>query len=248
MPRFVVDGLENHQIPNTAFQFSGVGIKKLLSARYTVVQLVCDASPSVEDFMADEEACLKRALRACKLSPAKDNALMRTTVFAQQVKEIHGFVPLMEVDESGYDNILQGQGGSTALFAATEEGVRAAMTYADSLVDKDYDINGLVIVITDGMNNEPPHGCDRVHDAFQEWVRKEKLGKLTSVLVGVNIQSPQVSQALQDFKDKAGFTAYEEITNTGEKHFAHLCDIISKSVSSVSQNLQNPQQPVSLQF
>src|ERR1700682_4420957 len=167
MPRFVVDGLENHQIPNTAFQFSGVGIKKLLSARYTVVQLVCDASPSVEDFMADEEACLKRALRACKLGPAKDNALMRTTVFARQVKEIHGFVPLMEVDESGYDNILQGQGGSTALFAATEEGVRAAMTYADSLVDKDYDINGLVIVITDGMNNEPPHGCDRVHDAFQ---------------------------------------------------------------------------------
>jgi hypothetical protein len=60
---------------------------------------------------------------------------------------------------------------------------------------------------------------------------------MMTILVGVNVNDPQVSQCLKDLKDQAGFTQYVELKDATASSLAKLADFVSKSISAQSQAL-----------
>lgn len=230
------ENLEHHDLTVSNFGFSAMGINDLEASEYTLVTLACDASPSVEVFKPKMEECLQEILKACRRSPRADNLMQRLLAFNNRLEEIHGFQPLKDLNPTDYQNCLP-VGGLTSLFDATVNALEAIGKYGKTLVEHDYDVNGILIVITDGLDNRSTNTVLQAQQALDRIRKEECLESLISILVGVNITDPVVSQELQTFKDQVGFTQYVELDNADEKTLAKLAQFVSKSVSSQSQSL-----------
>ena len=234
MPLFS-DSLETHNLSNN-YTFSAVPVDNLGASEYTLALVVTDVSGSVYGFRDDIEACVKRAVGACRDAPRADNLMLRVVHFNTTVNEFHGFKPLMDCAPADYDGSIQ-PGGGTALYDATYNAVESLLNYGKDLVKNDYDCNAIVVVITDGDDNASTYNAKQVQELFAKAMKDESLESLVSILVGVNVQDPYLSKYLSDFKNNGGFTQYVEIDNADEKTLAKLGNFISKSISNQSQAL-----------
>jgi len=230
--------LEQHALPSGSFGYSAARLDDLGATEYTLVTIVQDVSGSVGGFRDDMEACLKEVVQACKMSPRADNLMIRLVAFHSQLEEIHGYKLLEQCNLDDYSGCLQ-CGGTTALFDAAETSVLAASHYAKQLVDNDFQVNGIVVVITDGEDNSSISDENAVKATFDAALKTEALESLVSILIGVGVGSSggSLSSYLQQFKDGAGFTKYEEIAQADAKSLAKLAEFISKSISAQSQAL-----------
>ena len=228
--------MEEHQIGASNFSFSAKRIEELGASEYTLALLVIDVSGSVTAFAAEIESAVKEVCRSCRRSPRADNLMLRVVMFDSTVDEYHGYKPLTECAEDDYTGCIN-PGGMTSLFDATYAAVQSLAQYGKSLTDQDFDVNGAVFVITDGMDNVSKLTREMVKDAFTEAVTGEALESLVSVLIGVNTAADGLGSYLQDYKDEAGFTQYVEIADATEKQLAKLGAFISQSISSQSQAL-----------
>jgi hypothetical protein len=227
--------MENHALTNN-YGFSAVPVDNLGASEYTLALVVADVSSSVHSFRDDIEACVKRAVSACRDAPRADNLMLRVLTFNQNLHEYHGFKPLMDCSPDDYDGSIN-PGGSTALFDATHNGIESVLSYGQTLVDSDYDCNAIVVVITDGDDNASTYGSAQVRDLLAKAMQDEALESIVTILVGVNVNQSYLSTYLKAFKDDAGFTQYVEIDNADEKTLAKLGNFISKSISNQSQAL-----------
>jgi len=234
MPLFS-DAMENHTLSNN-YGFSAVPVDDLGASEYTLALIVADVSSSVWNFKNEIEACVKRIVTACRNAPRADNLMLRFVTFNTKVNEYHGFKPLMDCAPNDYNDSIN-PGGATALFDATHNGVESVLEYGKTLTDSDYDCNAIVVVITDGDDNSSTYGSKQVQDLLAKAMRDESLESLVTILVGVNVQDTLLSNYLDDFKNKAGFTQYVEIDKADEKTLARLGNFISKSISNQSQAL-----------
>jgi hypothetical protein len=232
--------LEKQKLPTGNYSFSATRITDLGATEYTLATIVVDWSGSTEAFRGEMEKCLKEVVRACKYSPRSDNLMVRLVIFARDIKELHGFKLLANCNEADYDGILQQQhgiGATTALFDATVNGIEASTVYGASLLKQDFSANAIVVVITDGCNNEGVQTPKGVRQKLNESVTSETLESMVSILVGVNINDPNVATALSTFQTEAGLSQYVEIANADAKTLAKLAAFVSKSISSQSQAL-----------
>lgn len=232
--------LEKQKLPTGNYSFSATRISDLGATEYTLATIVVDWSGSTEGFRAEMEKCLKSVIQACKYSPRSDNLMVRLVIFAHGIKEIHGFKLLANCNEADYDGILQqahGIGATTALYDATVNGVEASSVYGASLIKQDFSANAIVVIITDGMNNEGVFTAKTVRTKLNESVTSETLESMVTVLVGVNITDPSVTSALKNFQTDAGLTQYVDAGNADAKTLAKLAQFVSKSISSQSQAL-----------
>lgn len=245
MPLFDTDDMSSFKATGSGFQFSGTNINNLGASEYTLVGIACDRSSSVTDFARDIEGCLKTSLEGCQKSPRVDNLLVRLLAFNHQVTEEHGFKPLADCHIANYDGFLK-PGGTTSLYDASVNLIDSLATYGRSLIDQDYTVNGLVVVLTDGEDVGSTFKASHVKEAFQRALKSEALESLVSVLIGINVQDPEVSRFLTRFKDEAGFGQYIEAKDASPKTFARVAGFISKSVSSQSQAVgsKGPSQPI----
>jgi hypothetical protein len=236
--KFDTASLQKHRTGH--FGFSAVKLDDLGSAQYTLVTIVADRSGSTAGYQTRMENVLKEVLKACARSDFKDSLMLRLVTFEESHHEEHGFMLLSQCDPASYDGVLPA-GGMTALYDATVDAVEATANYGNTLTSNDYTCNGIVIVITDGMNNRGKMTANQVKNAFEQCVKSENLESLLSILVGVcDKQMPDyttVSQYLQEFQNTAGFTQYVELADANEKTLAKLAAFISKSISSTSQAL-----------
>src|SRR3989344_819959 len=138
-----------------AFKFSATKIDRLGATEYTLVTIAVDVTGSVSGFEAQLRKCLIAPVDSCKKSPPSDNLLLRVILFSSSfpngIEEIHGFKPLAEIDPNTYPQLLPS--GGTPLYDASFSSVGATNAYAKQLMDQDFLVNGIVIVITDGDNN-----------------------------------------------------------------------------------------------
>ncbi len=104
----------------------------------------------------------------------------------------------------------------------------------NNLSKQDYTINGLLIVITDGLDNVSTFNVDNVKAKLKESQSQEKLESLTSILVAVNVADPTAKAALEKFHTDAGFTQFVDCGNATKNNLAKLANFISKSVTSSS--------------
>lgn len=233
----MTDDLEDFKLPGGTYGFSGAKLDTLGATAYTLVNIVVDKSGSVDGFKVELINCLKEIIKACKLSPRADNLMIRLTAFDHRLDEVHGFKMLQDCNLADYDNALNNGGGATALFDSAENAVSAVSNYGKTLVDGDYDVNAIVVVITDGEDNRSAYTVNNVKSALAGAVKKETLESLVSILVGVNTAEQRMKDYLDNFHKVAGFTQFVDISNANEKSLAKLAQFVSKSVSAQSQAL-----------
>lgn len=246
MPIFDDDDATGFKTTGSGFQFSGTNVNNLVNAsEYTLVAIAADVSSSVTDFAQEIEGCLKSSLEACQKSPRVDNLLVRFLTFSHKITEQHGFRPLSDCHLNKYTGSIQ-PSGSTSLYDASVNIVDSAATYGKALQDQEYTTNAVVIVLTDGMDVGSTLKAHHVKDAIHRARQGESLESVMTILIGINVTEPSVSQYLTAFKDEAGFDQYVEAKDASSKTMMRIAGFISKSVSSVSQSVGSggPSQPI----
>ncbi len=236
MPVLMNDTLTQTALPTSHYGYSATRLDDLGAAEYTLVTIVCDVSGSVSAFRKDLEHALQSIVRACQYSPRADNLMLRLLAFDTTLHELHGFKLLERCNLADYENVLH-IGGTTALYDAAENAVSAVTDYARQLGANDFAANAIVFVLTDGMDNASKLTPRLVKAALTQAVAEEALESLVSVLIGVNVQNPQVGGYLQDFKTDVGFTQYVEIGRADARTLAKLAEFVSRSISAQSQSL-----------
>lgn len=245
MPLFDADDMSSFRATGSGFQFSATNINQLGASEYTLVGIACDRSSSVASFAREIEGCLKSSLEGCQRSPRVDNLLARLVAFNHDVTEEHGFRPLADCHLANYDGFLK-PGGTTSLYDASVNLIDSLATYGNNLIDQDYTVNGIICILTDGVDVGSTLKVHHVKAAIERALKSEALESLVSILIGINVTDPTVSQYLQSFKQETGFGQYIEAKDASPKTFAKIAGFISKSVSSQSQSVGSkaPSQPI----
>lgn len=259
MPKFA-DDTTLEQFKVGTFGFTAQTINELESSGYTLADIVVDVSGSTSDYTNAMEAALKGAIVALKGDPAQnvkphpkaDSMMIRVTTFSQEVDEVIGYTLLANIELDKLTGSLKPQ-TTTALFDACVSGAEAAYHYADALRKQDYDCNGIMIVITDGMNNSGrlSAGADssgnyypskaaydahvgQVRTSLKRPLQDEAMESYVSILIGVNIGSCQ--KQLTDFHSGAAFTQpLIALADASPQTIAKIGQFVSQSVSSQSQ-------------
>jgi len=217
----------------SSFTFSGIRPDKLDATEYTLVDIECDKSGSVDSFKADLIEMLNAILGACKKSPRAENLLLRRADFNTTVDEFHGFVPLSSINPYEANDLRCG--GMTALRDAIYSAVAGMKAYAKRLTDQDFSVNGVIYVITDGDDNSSSFGEKSIKDELSNVVADESIESLSVVLVGVN--AAQYVTSLKALYTNAGLSQFVEVKDATPQRLAKLAGFVSKSISSTSQSL-----------
>ena len=227
------------------YGFSGTRIDRLTATEYTLVAIAVDRSGSVDGFEGALNDCLGEILKACRRSPRADNLMLRTLTFDDQIEEAHGFKPLGEIPLDAYRGAVAPR-GATALYDATVNALDSVLAYGKTLIESDFAANGIVFVLTDGLDNRSMATPATVKHKLDEARRGEKLESVLTVLVGVNVLDPEAQRALETFAKEAGFTQYVDVGAATDKTLAKLAQFVSRSVSAQSQALgsSGPSKPL----
>lgn len=241
MPRLMDTEEVIQQTGPGAFQFSGVRVENLGASEYTLVTIVLDISGSVYNFAKELLKMLKTSVDACKKSSRAENLMIRYLTFNHNINEIHGFRLLKDIDpDKDYDALMPD--GYTALYDASYDAIGATIDYSFRLVDQyDFDVNGAVYIITDGMNNRGSMTPKSIKDKVAAALAAEKIESLITVLVGLqdpnNSWAAEVKLHLETFKEDAGLSQFIDAGDATAGKLAKLANFVSRSVSSQSQVL-----------
>jgi hypothetical protein len=217
-------------------QYSGVRPANLgATDYYTLVTIVRDISGSVSTFQKELEESTKEAVKACGKSPNSGNLVLRMVDFNNNVKEVHGFKELRQINVDK-DYLIPSCYGGTALHDGVINGVRGTQGYAKTLFDSDFLINAIIFIETDGDENASrAKNAMLVKEAIDDLMRSEYVESCIIILIGVNTKTGQCTRYLQDFQKKVGITAYKDIEDFDNVAGAKMAQFISKSVSSQAQ-------------
>ena len=228
--------LDHITLPNSHYGYSATRLEELGATEYTVVTIACDVSGSTAAFTFDMEAAITRIVQACKFSPRADNLLLRLVAFDDTLSELHGFKLLENCNLADYGGTLR-PGGSTALYDAAENAVASTINYGQQLLTGDFSANAILFVITDGMDNASKLSAKSVKEALSRAVTSEALETIVSILIGVNVQDPEVGRYLRQFYAETGFTQYVELDKADARTLARLAEFVSQSISAQSRAL-----------
>ena len=251
MPRLMDTEEVIQQTGPGAFQFSAVRVEHLGASEYTLVTIVLDISGSVYNFADELLKMVKTVVEACKKSDRAENLMIRYLTFNQNIMEMHGFRLLKDIDPNDYEELRPD--GYTALYDASYDAIGATIDYSSRLVDDyEFDVNGAVYIITDGMNNRGNMTPKSIKDKVAGALAHEKIESLITVLVG--LQDPQNSWAtevkvhLETFVSDAELSQFVDAGDATAGKLAKLANFVSQSVSSQSQSLGTGAPSASLTF
>lgn len=252
MPRLMATADE--QIINTPgpgnFHFSAVRIEDLGATEYTLVTIVCDISGSVINFASELLQCIKTIVEASQKNPRAENLLIRLVVFNHIISEVHGFKNLSDIDVAKYEPLQPD--GFTALCDAAYDAIGATLEYSKRLVEQDFDCNGAVYIITDGMDNRSNMTAKSIAEKCKKALGHEEIESLVTILIGLHDPnsrwSAEVTSHLKDFKDDADLTEFIDVGDATSQKLAKLANWVSESVSSQSQSLGTGAPSQSLSF
>ena len=236
------------------FTFSAKKIEKLGASEYTLVTIVLDISGSVQGFAKQLRECVINTVNACRKNQRAEFLVVRFLTFNHEITEVHGFRELMDIDDAEYDELHPD--GFTALFDATYDAIGATLEYARLMTAKDYDVNGAIYIVTDGMEN---HGRHRtiasprmIKEKVSAAIQKEEIESLITILVGLHDPGDswgdQVQQALSEFQVEADLTKFIDVGDASPENLAKLVDWVSDSISSQSNHVGSNQPSQVLNF
>lgn len=235
MPKFMnVDDVEAQKTLSN-FEFSGKRPDTLGASEYTIVTIVVDESGSVHPYKTDLEKAMKTCIESCKKHQRAEFILARTTAFNTDLRELHGFGEVNDINENDYVDSVDPDGG-TALFDAVLEALEATQQYNKSLYDMDYLCNAIVFIATDGDDNSSRIGNPaKIRKLIEKIRQEEKLESIKVVLIGIG--DTGVQHYLDNFKNDAGLDQFVWVGEATPKKLGKLAEFWSQSVSSTSQAL-----------
>ena len=251
MPRLMdTEEVMQQQGPG-AFQFSGVRVEHLGATEYTLVTIVLDVSGSVYNFASDLLSMVKKIVEACQKSPRAENLMIRYLTFNHNIVEMHGFRLLKDINLDEYEAL--DPDGYTALFDASYDAIGATVDYSTRLVDDyEFDVNGAVYIVTDGMNNRGSMTPKSILDKVASALAKEKIESLQTILVGLHdpqeAWAAEVKVHLEAFAAEANLSQFVDVGDATPGKLAKLANFVSQSVSSQSQALGTGAQSQNLTF
>lgn len=223
------------------FSYSGIRMEDLEAAEYTLVTIVLDISGSVQEYIERYKEMLNTIIDSCRKSPRVENLLIRTVLFESNVEEYHGFKLIEQIKDDEYDDIESR--GCTALYDATYLSIEAMMAYSQRLFDVDIDVNGIIFIITDGLDNDSKTTKDTIEKLLKGIKGSEKLESLVTILIA--LKDPNISfgnyqdvaRELDSFKGEVGIDSCIDIGDLDKGKLAKLANFVSQSISSQSQSL-----------
>ncbi|MBF0118833.1 MAG: VWA domain-containing protein [Desulfobacterales bacterium] len=251
MPKLMnTDNMQNINISGPgSFQFSSVRIENLEATEYTIVTIVVDETGSVTNFAGELLKCVKSIIESCKKSPRSENLLIRLVAFNDKIREIHGFKLLKDININDYKPFKPQ--GVTGLYDAAYSSICATLEQAKRLIDQDFDANGAVYIITDGLDNcskmKPQDIAKRLDEALHN---EKEIESIISILIGLHdigiSSSNDVQRGLSYFQAEANISQFIDVGDATPAKLAKLAGFVSKSISSQSQALGTggPSQPL----
>jgi len=240
-----IDDMAIMNVANSNFKFSGVRPENLESTEYTLVSIVVDKSGSVQGFRNELVDSIKAVIESCKHSPRAENLLVRVVFFNEGMEEIHGFLPLADINLSAYESLRPY--GCTALFDATFESVGSVLRYSQDLQDQEMDVNGICVIITDGEDNDSKMTPGMIKKQIEDALKQETIiESIMTILVGIN--AGQSSSYLNRFQNDANLQQFVDAGDADAKTLAKLAKFVSQSISSQSQSLGTGGPSKSLSF
>ena len=119
----------------------------------------------------------------------------------------------------------------TALFDATYDLVGATLEYYKRLVDQDFDCNGEVYIITDGMDNRSSMKPTSIREKIENAMAKEEIESIVTVLVALHDQqqriSGEVKMSLEKFHKDANLSQFVDIGDATNSKLAKLANFVS---------------------
>lgn len=231
------------------FEYSAKRLDQLGASEYTLCSIQVDTSTSVTDFRSDLIRMLKTIVETVNSSrnPRSENTLLRVTTFDNTLNEVHGFVPLDDIEVDKYADHIQPKGW-TALYDATLDSLEAIKSYGDTLVQMDYRCNGIAFVITDGgENSSRTANVPAIIETLKKIKSEENLESLKIILIGVGDESG-VRQDLEDFQREVSIDQFEWAGKATPDVLAKMAEFVSQSISSQSQALGTGQPSQNITF
>lgn len=223
-------------VPGTNYGYTGMGIGLPdTQTEYTLAVALLDESGSTGPFAKEMEKAVKEIVKSLRYSPRGDYLLYRHCQFSTGFRELHGFVPMTQLNESTYDNCYQ-VGGQTALYDSCDRVIAELLDYAKKQNEARVICNGVIYIITDGRDYGSTLSQADVRQKLSSAIASEELESLVTILIGVN-PDKGVQADLKKFQETVGFTQYVSLLDAKEATLAKLGNFISKSVSAQSMAL-----------
>lgn len=215
------------------FGFSAASIDDLGATEYTLVTVAVDVSGSVQNYKTEMENCLSDIVKACQNSPRAENLMLRILAFDSSLSEIHGFKLLQECNPNWYKGRLN-IGGTTAMVDVAVNSLEAMELYAKELTNNDFDVNGILIVITDGHDNASGKSIATFKKQIKSSQYNENMESVVSILVGVG---EGVHSYLSNVKSEMGMMEFIPLKDATAGTMSKLAHFVSQSISSQSKAL-----------
>ena len=248
MPKITAATLEAHTTTVGGYAYSAAKIDATIAPEQTLFTLCVDESGSVSGFRDELEACVVAIISGCQKDPRKDYMMVRVLAFSDDVREVHGFKPLVSCNLADYKGFLQ-LGGMTALYEATDNAVNATDGYGQKLKERDRDANAIVVTLTDGCDNRGGRKgltAKSVGESFARLMKNERVESILPILIGVGMTSDEVKRELARFEVDGGFAQFLAIADTNADTFARIAGFVSSSVSAQSNHINTggPSKPI----
>jgi uncharacterized protein YegL len=230
------------QVPGAGtFTFSAKKIDKLGALQYTIVTIAIDISGSVTLFADALLDCLKAIILACKKNQRSEFMVIRVITFATNIEEVHGFRELTDIEVDDYPKF--DPTGFTCLFDAGYDAIGSTIEYSRQMVERGFDVNGAVYIITDGGEN--PGGGHRtiaspkmIKEKVEKALQAEDIESIITTLIGLHdpnsMWAAETQRDLSYFQVEANMTKFIDAGEASPENLAKLADWVSDSVSSQS--------------
>ena len=156
----------------TMMQTIGVGLDDLATADVTLAMNIIDMSGSMGPHAADlTRAYNEDYLKAMRCSPSADDILVSTILFDDQVVLLHGYVGLEDAAELTPKTYTPR--GATALYDAVAGGLSNMVLYAQQLRQSGVSVRGVVVVYSDGDDNDSKQKPGAVRRMVEDLLKQE---------------------------------------------------------------------------
>lgn len=149
----------------------GVSIDELAGDEVTLFCAIIDETASMNGYRSTVVEAYNKMLEALKASVNSDSILMSTWFFNTRPRLIHGYQFLDKVSEltlSDYN-----PDGLTALFDATLHGLTSVVGYDRDLYNSGMRRKVVVVVFTDGEDNQSRNSAAHVKSISDDLLKKE---------------------------------------------------------------------------
>ena len=156
----------------TMMQTIGVGLDDLATADVTLAMNIIDMSGSMDEHALDLiRAYNEDYLKVMRCSPSADDILVSTILFDGQVTLLHGYVGLE--DAADLSPATYTPRGATALYDAVAGGLSNMVLYAQQLRQSGVSVRGVVVVYSDGEDNQSKQKPSAVRRMVEELLKQE---------------------------------------------------------------------------